>query len=154
MRLVENTKKISKYEMDMTSGNFLRKLIVFCLPLILSGMLQLFYNAADLAIVGSFSGKEGAVGAVGSTGALIGLVTNLFIGLSVGANVLTARYFAAKDSDKLSRVVHTAITISLLSGIFLAIIGVIFTPFFLKMMSNPNPLATVYLRIYNNSRNS
>ncbi len=148
MKLVENSEKISKYEIDMTSGNIFKKLVVFCLPLILSGMLQLFYNAADLAIVGSFSGKEGAVGAVGSTGALIGLVTNLFIGLSVGANVLTARYFASKADEKLSRVVHTAITISLVSGILLGIIGVIFAPFFLGLMSNPNPLATVYLRIY------
>lgn len=136
------------YEMDMTNGKFFKKIILFCIPLMLTGILQLLYNAADLIVVGKFSDEPNALGAVGSTSALINLIVNLFMGLSVGANVLCARRFASKDNEGLSRAVHSAITISVITGAILGIIGIIFAKQFLDMMDNPVDLAVVYLRIY------
>lgn len=136
------------YEIDMTTGSFFKKIILFSLPLILSGILQLLYNAADLMVVGKFGTEPNAVGAVGSTTSLISLLVNLFLGLSVGANVLSARSFASKNNDKLSKTVHTSVSISVLAGVVLGIVGIIFAEDFLKMMSNPNELAVIYLRIY------
>ena len=141
-------KKRPRYEIDMTSGNFFKKIVFFCIPLIFTGILQLLYNAADLIVVGQFSDKPDALGAVGSTSALINLIVNLFMGLSVGSNVMCARSFAAKDSNKLSRVIHTSVTISVISGFFLGIIGFIFAKNFLQLMDNPIDLAVVYLKIY------
>ncbi len=140
--------KLSKYEMDMTNGNFFRKIVVFCLPLMLTGILQLLYNAADLIVVGKFGDEPNAIGAVGSTSALINLIVNLFMGLSVGANVLAARTFASGDKEKLSKTVHTSITISLICGTLLGIIGFIFARTFLNLMNNPLDLAVTYLKIY------
>lgn len=143
-----NKLKKQKYETDMTSGNIFLKILWFCIPLTLTGILQLLYNAADLIVVGNFSTEESAIGAVGSTTSLINLVINLFMGLSVGSNVICAKRFAQKDEEGLSRAVHTSITVSFLCGIVLGIIGVVFAEFFLKLMSNPLHLAVVYLRIY------
>lgn len=139
---------VARYEIDMTRGNFFLKIVKFCIPLMLTGILQLLYNAADLVIVGRFSDEPNALGAVGSTTALINLVINLFMGLSVGANVMCARRFASNDKEGLSRVVHTTISVSVISGIVLGIIGVIFARSFLALMENPIDLAVVYLRIY------
>lgn len=144
-------KKKIRFEMDMTDGHFFKKIVIFCIPLMFTGILQLLYNAADLIIVGKFSGVPNALGAVGSTSALINLIVNLFMGLSVGTNVLCARCFAAKDSDKLSRVIHTSITMSVLCGLVLGIIGFIFAYDFLWLMKSDDDvidLATVYLKIY------
>ena len=141
-------KKRPRYEIDMTSGNFFKKIVFFCIPLIFTGILQLLYNAADLIVVGQFSDKPDALGAVGSTSALINLIVNLFMGLSVGSNVMCARSFAAKDSNKLSRVIHTSVTISVISAVFLGIIGSIFAKNSLQLMDNPIDLAVVYLKIY------
>ena len=113
-------------------------------------MLQLFFNAADVVVVGQFAGKN-SLAAVGSNGSIINLLTNIFMGLSVGANVLVARYFAAKKEEKLRRTVHTAITISIVCGIIMAIVGVVMARQLLTWMQSPKEvigLATLYLRIY------
>lgn len=138
------------HSMDMCSGSILPKLLRFTLPLIFSSVLQLLFNAADVIVVGYWCG-ENSLAAVGSTGALINLVTNLFIGLSVGTNVLVARYFSAKDEKCLHDVVHSSVAISLVSGLILTIFGMIFTKQILIWMETPKDvldLAVVYLRIY------
>ncbi len=141
---------MKRYEMDMTTGSLPKKMILFSIPLILSGMLQLLFNAVDLIVVGRFVGKT-ALGAVGSTGSLINLLTNLFIGLSVGTNVLIARYVGAGADKDVHETVHTSILVSLLSGIFLAVIGVIFSRPLLVLMDTPKTVldqAVLYMRIY------
>lgn len=140
--------KNAQHEIDMTNGNFFKKILIFCIPLVITGVLQMLYNTADLIVVGRFSGVENAVGAVGSTSSLISLIVNLFMGLSVGTNVICARAFAAKNEEQLSRAVHTSVTVSVLCGTFLGIIGFIFARFFLSLMDNPIDLAVKYLKIY------
>ena len=103
------------------------------LQLPLSSILQLLFNAADVIVVGNFAGDD-SLGAVGSTTSLINLLVNLFIGLSVGANVLTARYFGAKQKKDLDETVHTAMALSIISGIVLTIVGIIGAPVILKWM--------------------
>lgn len=139
-----------KYEMDMCSGSILKKMLMFTLPLMLSSILQLLFNAADIVVVGRFAG-DNSLAAVGSTTALINLLTNLFVGLSIGANVTAARNYGGKREDALSRTVHTAVTISIISGIILTVIGVLGTKEMLRLMSTPDEiidLAADYLRIY------
>ena len=140
------TKK--KYEMDMVNGNIFLKIIRFSIPLALMGMLQLFYNAADLIVVSNFGGDNDALGAVGSTGSIINLLVNLFIGLSVGTNVVVARCFGAKKYDKISDVVHTSILTSFLIGVLLGLFGFIFARPLLKLMNNDLDLSVLYLKIY------
>lgn len=143
-------KETKNYTMNLCEGSILNKLLLFCLPLIASSMLQLFFNAADVVVVGQFAGKN-SLAAVGSNGSIINLLTNIFMGLSVGANVLVARYFAAKKEEKLRRTVHTAITISIVCGIIMAIVGVVMARQLLTWMQSPKEvigLATLYLRIY------
>ena len=120
--------KSNKYEIDMCSGSIMDKLISFSLPLMLSGILQLMFNAVDIVIVGRFTGSE-ALAAVGSTSALINMFTNLFIGISLGNNVLAARYYASGRTKEMSETVHTAILFALLSGIVMAFVGLIFSRF-------------------------
>ena len=139
-----------KYEMDMCSGSILKKMLMFTLPLMLSSILQLLFNAADIVVVGRFAG-DNSLAAVGSTTALINLLTNLFVGLSIGANVTAARNYGGKREDALSRTVHTSITISIISGVILTVIGVLGTKEMLRLMSTPDEiidLAADYLRIY------
>ena len=143
---METIKK--KYEMDMCNGNLFIKIIRFSLPLALMGMLQLFYNAADLIVVSNFSGDAEALGAVGSTNSIINLLVNLFIGLSVGTNVVVARFFGAKQYDKISDVVHTSILISFVVGIVLGLFGFIFSKQLLSLMNNELELSVLYLKIY------
>lgn len=134
----------------MCNGTIMDKLISFALPLMLSGILQLMFNAVDLVVVGHFSGEE-ALAAVGSTTALIAVFTNLFIGISLGANVLAARFYAAGRDKEMSETVHTAITLALVSGVLMAIIGVIFAKGALQLMDTPDNvinLSTLYMRIY------
>lgn len=138
----------NKFEIDMCSGNLFKKIIIFCIPLALMGILQLLYNTADLVVVGKFSNQEGAVGAVGSTSSLINLIVNLFMGLSVGANVVVAKLYGAKEKEGISKVVHTSITISLIIGIILGIVGYIFAGTFLHWMHNDLELSKIYLEIY------
>ena len=142
--------KSNKYEIDMCNGSIMDKLVSFALPLMLSGILQLMFNAVDIIVVGRFSGSE-ALAAVGSTTALINVFTNLFIGISLGANVLAARFFAAGRKEEMSETVHTSITLALISGIFMAFVGLIFSKGALELMGTPEDvigLSTLYMRIY------
>jgi len=145
---MELTKKNKKYEIDMCSGNLFKKIIIFCIPLALMGILQLLYNTADLIVVGKFGNQEGAVGAVGSTSSLINLLINLFMGLSVGTNVVVARLYGSKEYDKVGRVVHTSITISLIIGTLVGLIGYFMAGTFLHLMHNDTELSKLYLKIY------
>lgn len=140
----------NKFEMDMCSGSILKKLLLFCIPLMFSSVLQLLFNAADVIVVGKFAGDE-ALAAVGSNTALINLLVNFFMGLSIGANVLVARFYGAKQEKALSETVHTAMLLSILSGIFLTIVGFLGARQLLEWMQTPEnviDLSAVYLRIY------
>ncbi len=142
--------KNKKYAMDMCEGPILKKMLLFALPLMASSLLQLLFNAADIIVVGRFAGDT-SLAAVGSTTSIINLLVNLFIGLSVGANVLVARFFGAKREKDLSATVHTAMTISIISGIILTVIGVSGAKVILTLMQTPEDvlsLAVVYLRTY------
>lgn len=103
--------KNNKYEIDMCNGTIMDKLVSFSLPLMLSGILQLMFNAVDIIVVGQFTGSE-ALAAVGSTTALIAVFTNLFIGISLGANVLAARFYASGKNKEMSETVHTSIALA------------------------------------------
>ena len=138
------------YEIDMCNGPLFGKILAFSIPLMLSGILQLLFNAADTVVVGRFAGST-ALAAVGTTSSLINLLVNLFIGFSVGANVLTARYYGARKEKEVSDTVHSAIFISLISGILLLIIGISITEQILIWMGTPDdvlPQAALYLKIY------
>lgn len=142
--------KSEKYEMDMCNGPLLKKVIAFSLPLMLSGILQLLYNAADIVVVGRYAGST-ALAAVGSTSALISLIVNLFMGLSVGASVVVARCYGANDHAALNDAVHTSVTISAISGVIVCVFGLTTAPTLLEMMGTPDDVldqATLYLRIY------
>ena len=142
--------KTNKYEIDMCNGTIMDKLISFSLPLMLSSILQLMFNAVDIIVVGRFSSSR-ALAAVGSTTALINIFTNLFIGISLGANVLAARYFAAGRDREMSEAVHTAITLALISGVVMAFIGAGMSGTALGLMDTPGDvigLSAVYMRIY------
>lgn len=135
---------------DFTSGSIGKKMIKFAMPLMFSSILQLLFNAADIIVVGRFAGDE-CVAAVGSTTSLINLIVNLFIGLSVGANVMVANFFGARKVNDLSETVHTAITVSVISGCILSVIGFFFAPEILKLMNTPADvigLATIYMKTY------
>ena len=138
------------YEIDMCHGPLFGKIIRFSIPLMLSGILQLLFNAADIIVVGRFVGST-ALAAVGSTSSLINLLINLFIGFSVGANVLVARFHGAGRDDEVNETVHTAITLSMISGIFLLILGVTVTRTLLIWMGSPDDVldqSSLYLKIY------
>lgn len=142
--------KTKNYQLDMTSGSILGKLIRFSGPLIFSGVLQLLFNAADVVVVGKFAG-DNSLAAVGSTGSIINLLVNLFVGLSVGANVITARYFGANKKSEVSKSVHTSILISIYSGIILTVVGVLGAKNILILMKSPPEVlekATLYLQVY------
>ena len=142
--------KKNKYEIDMCNGTIMDKLISFSIPLMLSGILQLMFNAVDIVVVGRFSGSQ-ALAAVGSTTALINVFTNLFIGISLGANVLAARYYAAGKTKEMSETVHTAIALALVSGVAMAVIGVVFARGALEIMGTPDDViakSTLYMQIY------
>ena len=142
--------KKNKYEIDMCNGSIMDKLISFSLPLMPSGILQLMFNAVDIVVVGRFSGSQ-ALAAVGSTTALINIFTNLFIGISLGANVLAARFYASGKEKEMSETVHTAITLALISGIIMAVVGLVLAKLALELMGTPSDvieLSTLYMRIY------
>lgn len=142
--------KKNKYEIDMCSGPIMPKLISFSIPLMLSGILQLMFNAVDIIIVGKFSGSL-ALAAVGSTTALINVFTNLFIGISLGANVLSARFYASGRNKEMSETVHTSIALALVSGILMALVGLGFSRSALEIMGTPADVidqSALYMRIY------
>lgn len=141
---------MSKYEIDLCDGSILKKTFVFAAPLICSNLLQLFFNAADSVIIGHFCGDE-SLAAVGVNAGLINLMTNLFIGLSVGCNVLIGKYTGARLKKDLFETVHTAILLSIYSGIFLSAVGFVTAPGILRLMQTPREimyLAITYIRIY------
>lgn len=134
----------------MTNGTIMDKLITFSLPLMLSGILQLMFNAVDIIVVGQFSGSR-PLAAVGSTSALINLFTNFFIGISLGTNVLAARFFASGKIKEMSDTVHTSILFAAISGVVMMIVGLLFSRFALELMKTPDEvidMAALYLKIY------
>ena len=137
-------------EIDLLSGNLLKKIIIFAIPVMLSGILQLLFNACDLMVVGKFAGED-SLAAVGSTTAITSLIVNLFIGVSVGANVAVARAIGRKNKDRCQDVVHTAILFSLIVSVFITVFGIAFSEYFLeKMDTNIEVIdkAKLYLQIY------
>lgn len=140
----------NKYEIDMINGTIMPKLITFAIPLMLSGILQLLFNAVDIIVVGRFSGSQ-SLAAVGSTSSLINMLTNLFIGISLGANVLAARFYAAGKHKEMSETVHTSILTAFISGVLMIFVGIFFSRPALELMDTPSDvieLATLYMRIY------
>ena len=140
----------NKYEIDMCNGTIMDKLVSFAIPLMVSGILQLMFNAVDIIVVGRFSGSQ-ALAAVGSTTALINVFTNLFIGVSLGANVLAARFYAAGKTKEMSETVHTSVTLALVSGVAMAAVGLVFSRLALEVMGTPADVidqSTLYMRIY------
>ena len=144
MKLFKNTK------MDMTSGNLFKKIIIFAFPLMLTNLLQLLYNAADLMVIGQFRSTQ-AFSAISSTSSLINLCVTLFIGLSAGSNVMMAKALGSKDEDKCKKVLHTSIIVALVAGIIVGILGFFLAKSLLQLMNSPYDvieLATLYLKIY------
>lgn len=138
------------HEIDMTSGPLLSKILLFAIPLMFTNILQLLFNAADTIVVGKFAGSV-PLAAVGSTGSLVGLLVNTFVGIATGVNVLVARYYGAKDQDGLSRCVHSAVVFSVFLGLGVAVFGFLLSGPVLRMMKpDPEvlPLSILYLRIY------
>ncbi len=144
------TRTSRSYEMDMCNGPLLGKILIYALPLMISGILQLTFNAVDLIVVGRFAGS-GALSSVGSTSSLINLMLNLFIGLSVGTNVLVAHYYGAGEKQNLSDTVHTSVTISVVAGFLLIFVGYFLARPMLVLMGTPEDIldgAVLYIRIY------
>ena len=146
---IKNNNK--KYEMDMIHGSLFPKILIFALPLMLSGILQLLFNAADLIVIGQFSDEENAIAAVGATSALINFFINVIIGISVGSNVIVARYFGAGKNKEVHDSVHTSITVCLLLGVGIGIIAFILSRPILVLMDTPADvidLSVLYIHIY------
>ncbi len=140
----------SKYEIDMLNGPLLGKVIVYAVPLMISGVLQLAFNAVDLIVVGQFAGSL-AMGAVGCTSSLINLIVSLFIGISAGVNVMIARFYGANQRQDLKEVVHTAVAISIVGGAILSVIGIFISRPILVLMQTPAEqldYAVIYMQIY------
>lgn len=134
----------------MTYGAITPKLIAFSTPLILSSVLQLLFNAADVIVVGRFAGDR-YLAAVGSTSSLINLLVNLFLGLSIGTNVVAAGYYGGKKKKEVRETVHTSMILSVASGLLLTVFGCVFAKMLLRLMSSPPdvlPLAAQYLQVY------
>ena len=138
------------HEMDMTKGPLLKKIILFAIPLMLTSMLQLLYNAADIVVVGKFAG-DASLAAVGSTTSLINLIVNVFMGLSLGAGVIVAQAIGARNNNRLHKTVHTAMLLSVFLGFIVGAVGVFLCRPLLVLMGSPTDVldkATLYMRIY------
>ncbi len=138
------------HEIDMTNGPIFSKILIFSLPLMFTGILQLLFNAADVIVVGKFAGSL-ALAAVGSTGSLVNLLINVFIGVSTGVNVLAARFYGSRDNEQMFRCVHCSMALSGILGVFVGIWGYFLSsPMLSLMRTDPEvlPLAALYLRIY------
>lgn len=139
-----------RYEIDMCNGPLFGKIIIYTLPLIAAGILQLLFNTADMVVVGRYAGSN-ALGAVGATSSLINLLINVFMGLSVGANVAIAHYFGAGRFEELSRALHSSISLSVICGVVLLVIGQVLSAPMLTLMGTPDdilPLSVSYMKIY------
>lgn len=135
---------------DMLSGPLFANIVMYTIPIILTSVLQLLFNAADLVVVGQFCGSI-SVAAVGATGSLTNLLVNFFIGLSVGAGVSVAHGLGSREEEAVSNTIHTAIPVALVSGVILTVVGIVFCEDFLRMMGTPDnvlPLSAVYMKIY------
>ena len=146
----QNRNSGRKYTINMCSGRIMPKMLLFAIPVMLTSILQLLFNAADIIVVGRFAG-DNSLAAVGSTTSLISLMTNLFVGISIGTNVLISRYYGSKNEEGISKAVSTSILVALVSGVFLTLLGVIFARKILILMHTPEEvlgLATLYLVIY------
>ncbi|MBR5944290.1 MAG: MATE family efflux transporter, partial [Lachnospiraceae bacterium] len=143
-------KKTAKYEIDMVNGPLLSKLIVFSIPVLLQGILQLLFNAADIVVVGRFAGNT-ALAAVGATGSLVCLLLNLFMGLATGTNVLVARYYGCNSEKDVKETVSTSLYTAFFGGILLIFVGFFFSRPLLQMMNTPYDVldqAVLYMQIY------
>lgn len=141
---------MSKRNIDMVNGSLFKNVIFYTIPIILTGVLQLLFNAADLIIVGRFCGSV-SVAAVGATTAITNLIVNLFVGLSVGTGVTVAQAIGANDNTRIHRAVHTAIPTALVGGVVLTVVGIGLSETFLRWMSTPEdvlPLSALYMEIY------
>lgn len=135
---------------DMTQGPLLKQIVLYTIPIILTGILQLLFNAADLVVVGQYCGSV-SVGAVGATGPVINLITNLFIGFSVGSGVSVAHAIGAGKNDEIHRIVHTSIPLAFICGLILTIVGISGAEYILELMKTPEEtieLSAVYMKIY------
>ncbi|MGB4984680.1 MAG: MATE family efflux transporter [Erysipelotrichaceae bacterium] len=136
--------------LDMINGSLLPKIILFSIPLMMSSILQLFFNAADIIVVGQYAGDT-SLAAIGSTGSLVNLIINVFIGLSIGTNVVIAKYLGANNENKIKSCLQTSMSISVVFGVILTIIGLIVCKPLLQLMGSPDDvinLASLYLNIY------
>lgn len=143
-------KKRASYEIDMCNGSIMNKMLLFTVPLMCSSILQLLFNAADIVVVGRFAG-DNSLAAVGSTSAIVNLLVNVFTGLAIGANVLVAKYYGAKQDKDLHETIHTSILLSILSGLLLTVLGISCAKQLLHWMQTPEEvlhLAVIYLRVY------
>jgi len=143
-------RRTASYEMDMTQGPLLSKIIRFSIPLIFTGLLQLLYNAADIVVVGRFAGSE-ALAAVSSTGSLINLIVNLFMGLSLGASVLVAQDYGSGNHRDVSDTVHSTISLAAVCGAVVTVLGILLGKPLLRLMDTPDEvleLASLYVMIY------
>ena len=141
---------IKKRERDMLHGPLAMNILLYTIPIILTSYLQLLFNAADLVVVGRFCGSV-SVAAVGVTGAITNLIINLFMGLSVGAGVAVAHAIGSREALVVHRTVHTALFTALIGGVVLTVVGVVYSPTFLRWMDTPEnvlPLSSTYMRIY------
>jgi len=141
---------MKKHTVDMTKGNIFRLIVAFAIPIMISGVLQTLYNAADMIVVGKFAGKQ-SLAAVGSTSSAINLMLNIFIGLSSATNVIVARKFGAGNKSGVSKAVHTAVAVCLAGGVFLLIAGILLSKQILLWMGSPDDvinLSVLYMRIY------
>lgn len=142
--------KEKKFSMDMCNGPILKKMLLFGLPLMISNLLQLLFNAADIIVVGRFAGVS-SLAAVGATSSLVSLIVNLFTGISVGVNILVSNYYGSKRMQDLTAVIHTGMAFALVGGVVFSVVGIISAPYLLKLMQTPEEvidLATVYIRAY------
>ena len=141
--------EMKKNNIDMINGPIAPSIIIFAIPMLLSGLLQIFFNAADTIVVGRFSGHT-SMAAIGSTGSITNLMVNLFMGISVGVNVVVARSIGMRDQEGVDKAIHTAISLSVVSGIGLSIIGFFLSPFLLESMDTPPDViekSILYMRI-------
>ena len=143
-------KRSGSYEIDMIHGSIMPKLVTFFIPLMLSGILQLLFNAVDLVVVGKWAGSN-ALAAVGATTALIHMFSNLMMGVSMGTNVIVARYIALEDQDGTSEAVHTSVAIAVILGVIVLAVGLLFSRGCLVLMGTPADVidsSAVYMKIY------
>lgn len=141
---------MKRYQKSMLQGPLLPNIITYSIPIILTSLLQLLFNAADLVVVGRFCGSI-SVAAVGATGAITSLIVNLFVGLAVGAGVSTAHAIGGKNEEDVHRTIHTALPTALVGGAFLTVVGIVMAEVLLRWMGTPEnvlPLSTVYMRLY------